>query len=104
MQQVIKNNKQSFTGYLGDLFLLLCLSYFVFHAFSDDNGFFALAKLSKSVEESQIKLDVLNAERLYYQHKTSMLSDESLDLDLLDEQARTLLGYAHKDEMIYNIN
>ena len=36
------------------------------------------------------------------ENKTRRLSDEYLDLDLLDEQARNVLGLIRPDEVIVN--
>lgn len=84
------------------LVFVLLLGYFSYHAVSGDRGLLALMQLSQKVEEAKKELDQTNAERLKLEHKVSLLKDESLDLDLLDEQARKLLGYVGKDEVIYN--
>jgi cell division protein FtsB len=34
------------------------------------------------------------------QNRTKRLSDEYLDIDLLDEQAREVLGYVRADEVV----
>ena len=100
--KVKKNKPSKFTGRI--IFISLCLSsYFLYHTISGDRGLMAMAKLSENIEIAQAKLDILSAEQNDLSRKTSMLRDESLDIDLLDEQARKILGYSKKDETIYNL-
>lgn len=86
---------------LPTLAFILLLGYFTYHVVSGDRGLFALIELSKKVDDSKSELDVVNAERLDLEHRVSLLRDESLDLDLLDEQARRLLGYVAPEETVY---
>ena len=46
------------------------------------------------------ELAALQAERAAIANKTERLSTEHLDLDLLDEQARKVLGLGRPDEII----
>lgn len=76
--------------------------YFCYHAVSGDRGIVALFKLNNKVGELQASADQTHAERLQMEYKVSLLKPNSLDLDMLDEQARRLLGYAAKDEIVYD--
>ena len=98
----IVNENSNYLGKLGTLVIMLILAYFSYHVISGERGLLSLMDLSKKVEESSRKLDVTSAERLKIENRVSLLRDESLDLDLLDEQARRLLGYAGENEVIYN--
>lgn len=97
----IAKNKTSRTGSIATLVFLLVSCYFCYHAISGERGLLALMELSKKVEDSRQQLDIINADRLKLEHRVSLLRDESLDLDLLDEQARRLLGYVAADETLY---
>jgi cell division protein FtsB len=77
--------------------------YALYHATSGDRGFLAFLRLRQQIEQSRAELDIVRAQRLKYERDVKLLRDESLDLDLLDEQARRLLGYAEKDEKVYNL-
>ena len=96
-----EENRISISNILTTLAALMVLSYFAYHAVSGERGLLALTELSKRVEYSQNKLDSLNAERISFEHKVSLLRDESLDLDMLDEQARRMLGYVGDGETVY---
>lgn len=75
--------------------------YLVFHAISGDRGIYALFKERRNLEVIQAELDKVTAQRVVMEHRARLLNSSSLDLDLLDEQARDVLGYAGQDEVIF---
>lgn len=85
------------------LFVLLFI-YFCYHAISGDRGLLAFVRANRQVETLKKEADAVRAERLQLEHRVSLLKPNSLDLDMLDEQARKLLGYATKDETVYELN
>lgn len=85
------------------LFVLLFV-YFCYHAVSGERGLMALIQYSKRVEKLHAEADTMRAKRLQLEHRVSLLKPESLDLDMLDEQARKLLGYAGKSETVYELS
>ena len=82
--------------------IILCVVtiYFSYHALSGSRGLIAMHKLEASVAVKKERLAELTMQRMNMEHKVQRLSDSSLDLELLDEQARAMLGYAGKDEMV----
>ena len=79
------------------------MSYFVFHAISGERGLVTLVQLEQSLKKAQITHQHLQRQNQSLAYRVSLLRTESLDLDLLEEQARKNLGYAYKDEEIYYI-
>ncbi|WP_050527411.1 FtsB family cell division protein [Pseudorhodobacter aquimaris] len=74
--------------------------YFTFAAVQGDYGVFRQVQL-RAEERSLIEQrDKLRAELERMQNLTLRLSDSYLDLDLLDEQARDVLGYMRADEIV----
>lgn len=86
------------------LFCVLALFYLGFHAVSGERGALALFRESRKLESLKAELAAVSAEREALDRKTRRLSDNSLDLDLLDEQAKFVLGMAAKDEVIIFTN
>lgn len=76
------------------------MAYFAYHALSGSKGVWALYRLSGDIEQAQKQLDVVRADRLAMEARVKGLYVKSLDMDLLDEQARRQLGYASKDEVV----
>ena len=85
----------------GPLFLVLVMFYLGFHTVSGERGAFALFKETRKLEELRAELAEVKARREALDHKVHLLSDGSLDLDLLDEQVRRVLGMASKTEVVY---
>jgi cell division protein FtsB len=85
---------------VGPLICVLVLFYLGFHAVSGERGVFALFKENRRLAMLQSDLSELTAKREALEHKVKLLSSNSLDLDLLDEQARLVLGMAGKNEIV----
>ncbi len=85
------------------LYFLMALtlgSYFTFAAVQGDYGVFRQVEISAEAETLRAERDKLAAELAEMQNRTKRLSDTYLDLDLLDEQARDVLGYVRADEIV----
>jgi cell division protein FtsB len=79
---------------------LLLMAYFGFAAIQGDFGHFRRNQVNAQAKELQHELVQLQDIRGYLENRTHRLSDKYLDLDLLDEQARKVLGMAREDEII----
>jgi cell division protein FtsB len=77
---------------------LMC--YLTFAALQGEHGLFSLFRIEAQEAHLRTDLAQLQAERATISNKTRRLSTEYLDLDLLDEQARKVLGFARPDEII----
>ena len=75
-------------------------AYFVFAAVQGDFGHFRRVQIEADEQALKVQLAQLHAERAKLQNKTRRLSDNYLDLDLLDERARRVLGMARGDEIL----
>ena len=75
-------------------------AYFTFAAVQGDYGLFRRAEIVDEADKLRAERDALKAEVARMENLTRRLSDDYLDLDLLDEQARDILGLARADEMI----
>ncbi|MDG2406197.1 MAG: septum formation initiator family protein [Paracoccaceae bacterium] len=75
-------------------------TYFTFAAVQGDYGLFRRAEIAEQIrlltkELAETKTEVARMENL-----TRRLSDRYLDLDLLDEQSRRILGVIRPDEIV----
>ncbi len=78
----------------------LCV-YFTFAAVQGDYGLFQRVVITAEAEMLQKDLSVLNAQIAEMENLTQRLSDDYLDLDLLDQQARSVLGLIRADEVVF---
>lgn len=74
--------------------------YFTFASVQGDYGLFRRVQVNAEAEALRAQRDRLAARIEALANKTLRLSDDYLDLDLLDERARDVLGYARADEVI----
>lgn len=74
--------------------------YFSFAAMQGDNGIFARAQIQADIAGLRATKAELEKERERLANLTLRLSDTNLDLDLLDERARFVLGYLRADEVV----
>ena len=77
----------------------LCI-YFTFAAVQGDYGLFRRVEITAETEELQRQLAKVQGDVEVLENLTTRLSDDYLDLDLLDEQARSVLGMARADEIV----
>lgn len=87
----------------GALYLVLTFglgAYFVFAAVQGDYGVFRRVQIRAEGAALTAERDKLAAELASMQNLTHRLSDDYLDIDLLDEQARNVLGYVRADELV----
>ncbi len=81
------------------LLMALC-SYFSYFAIKGDRGFFKYVYLQEKVAEAEKVNESYDKQRQDWEQKVKLLSSSSLDLDLLDERARTVLNVIGNDEFI----
>ena len=74
--------------------------YFAYHLVHGDRGYFALKGLEKKLATAEAKYDESVAERQALENRVKLLRPGSLDLDMLDERARVVLGFAKSDERV----
>ncbi|MFT6537003.1 MAG: cell division protein FtsB [Loktanella salsilacus] len=74
--------------------------YFTFAAIQGDYGIFKRAEVDAEAQALEIELAALQIELDGMENLTKRLSDDFLDLDLLDEQARDVLGMVRTDEIV----
>lgn len=74
--------------------------YFTFAAVQGSFGLFNRVQVQAENAELVARRDRLETELAALQNKTARLSDDFLDLDLLDERARDVLGLARPDEVM----
>ena len=82
------------------LFVLLMCVYFSYAVTKGPHGLYEKGKIEAAEATKTQQLDLLVQDRLRAENMARRMSDSSLDLDLLDEQARSILGMMRNDEII----
>ena len=82
---------------------LLCIglmSYFIYHAINGRHGLESRTQLQQRAEVLEVKLASLEAVRQGLERDVSLLQSDKLDPDMLTEQARRILTFAHPRDVI----
>jgi cell division protein FtsB len=74
--------------------------YFSFASVQGDYGLFRRLQIEAEAEVLTAERDRLKAEIAALANRTRRMSDDYLDLDLVDEQARSVLGLVRADEVV----
>lgn len=74
--------------------LAFLIVYFAFHAMTGDRGLLSWSARSETLAVKKAQLNKLKAQRMDMEARAQLLRDGSLSRDLLEERARSLLGFA----------
>jgi cell division protein FtsB len=89
---------------LGGIFYLVLAftlgGYFTFAAVQGDYGVLRRVQIDAEADALRVERDRLAQEMTQLTNLTRRLSDGFLDIDLLDQQARDVLGYMRADEIV----
>ena len=76
------------------------LFYFGYHTVQGDRGVISYLRLSAQLESTEMALRDSNQAHEQLAQRVGLLRPENLDRDMLDEQARRILGLAHRDDVV----
>ncbi|MFV0334725.1 MAG: FtsB family cell division protein [Tropicimonas sp.] len=80
--------------------ILLLAMYFTFAAVQGDFGLFRRIEIEAETQALKAERTELELSVEEMRNKTRRLSEDYLDLDLLDQQAREVLGLIRADELV----
>ncbi len=98
MEQV--SAKSGFFGLIASTLVIAGVGLFGYAGLQGEYGMFRLFQVEAQEAQLQKTLDEVQSQRIELENRTMRLSNDYLDLDLLDEQARKVLGMARGDEII----
>lgn len=98
--KVSEPKKKNISQFLVTSLSFLLFAYFAYHLVHGDRGYFAWKGLEKKLAAAEEKYDQKLAERLALENRVKLLRPKSLDIDMLDERARVVLGFVKPDEKV----
>jgi cell division protein FtsB len=78
------------------------IGYFGSQAYSGSRGLKAQQDLAQQLAALSSEIAQLKAQRSDWERRVALLRPESLDPDMLDERARTMLDYVHSRDLIFS--
>jgi cell division protein FtsB len=76
------------------------IGYFGLSAYTGAHGLKAKQDLAQQQTNLMRELERVTAERKNWEHRVSLLRNDKIDPDLLDERARAMLNYAHPRDLV----
>lgn len=95
-----RSNRPSFGGFVFFALAFALSAYFTFAAVQGNYGLFRRVEIAAEYDVLSRDLAALQSEIDAMENLTRRLSDDYLDLDLLDQQAREVLGLLRADEIV----
>jgi cell division protein FtsB len=89
-----------FRPYLPTALLALLIFYFGVNGLTGERGLLHGQRREATLAERVRTLKALRAEREDLETKVRLLSDDNLSKDLLEEEARTMLGFAQPTDYV----
>jgi cell division protein FtsB len=85
--------------------LLYCLSgsigtYFVWHAINGERGLKTKDEYERKITALFGELDGLRTEHALWSHRVALMSGRVIDRDLIDEEARAVLGRVQRNDLV----
>ena len=74
--------------------------YFGYHALQGERGVMTLMQLERRVDQAEVDLRAVEAERDALERNVELMRPTSLDRDMLEERARVVLNYTRPDEVV----
>jgi cell division protein FtsB len=93
-------NGKSISHFLSSFLSFGIFIYFVFHLLHGDRGYFAWKGVEDKLQSSQAAYEKTVAAREALENQVRMLRPDSIDLDMLDQRAREVLGFMKPSEVV----
>jgi len=97
---VLKELRRQGRQIIASIFGVAVIGYFAFHAVEGERGLRAYFALNLQTELAREERDALRHDRMTIESRVNLLKPESLNLDMLDERARTVLNKVHEDDFV----
>lgn len=82
------------------IIIFFLTAYFLLHGLYGDRGLFSYFEVKQKMEASIQELQIVHAERIKLEKKVNLLSPESLDADILEEEAKKNFDLGKRKEKI----
>jgi cell division protein FtsB len=93
----------SLRPYIPTAFFAVLIFYFGYQALTGDRGLLTGPIREETLAQRTAELKRLQAERVDVERKVRLLGERGLSRDLLDERARSVLGFADPREYVIRL-
>ena len=83
--------------------IALAIVYFAFYTLFGNRGLYRMYELEDQLVVAQAQHEEVIQERITLEQNVTLLKPNSLDLDMVDQRTREVLGYAHPDDIVIEL-
>jgi cell division protein FtsB len=80
--------------------VIMLFGYIIFHIIYGDRGIISFMQYNKKYKQTLSELESIKLERQKLQSKVGLMKTDSIDLDMLEEQAKRNLSLTKDNEVI----
>ncbi len=92
--------KSNLKAIFSNLIWICIAGYFVYHIVIGGRGVISWTILNHEADQLESELDKLKVENEFLENKIKGMRSDSLDLDLLEEQAERIIGFCHAEDTV----
>jgi cell division protein FtsB len=85
---------------VGPVIAISLLGYFIYHIIQGERGLLSWRQINQKIDQAQSRLAEITLEQEILERRVTLMRPDSLDPDMLEEQAREKLNFARKDEIV----
>ncbi len=86
--------------YAFQTFIVCLVLYFLYHLVQGGRGILTLRALESNLSTAEVELSELKAQHDKLENRVNLMKPGAVCPDLLEEQAKSVLGYKHPEEKI----
>ncbi len=75
-------------------------AYFVWHGVNGQRGLKTGEEYEQKLEQLRLERNILKLQRMLWESRLALIKGQTVDADILDEEARKRLGRAHKNDVV----
>jgi len=100
MPRLIREIRRRTRHVLSPLFWLVLTFYFGWHAVNGERGLRRMFELKQEISVARQVAEEISLRRTEMERKVQMLSSQSIDVDMLEESARSLLNMGQDGDYV----
>jgi cell division protein FtsB len=75
-------------------------AYFIWHGVNGQRGLKTGEEYEQKLEQLRLERNLLKLQRMHWESRLALIKGDTVDADILDEEARKRLGRVHKNDVV----
>ncbi len=75
-------------------------AYFIWHGVNGQRGLKIGEEFEQKLEQLRFERNLLKLQRMHWESRLALIKGETVDADILEEEARKRLGRAHRNDVV----